>query len=199
MKPLPFSQDIVLENEKVRLQPLKEEDLPHLLKFAVTEPTLWQFSLIDAGGEENMKRYLSSALSKRKAKDSYPFIVLDKLSNRYAGSTRFYDYQKTHNTVQLGYTWYGKEFHGTHVNKNCKFLMLEYAFEELEIERVEFRADYSNKRSIAAMKSIGCIEEGVLRSNCASHASGRRDSIILSILRQEWIDSKRNFLWQKIN
>jgi RimJ/RimL family protein N-acetyltransferase len=145
-----------------------------------------------------MQHYLANALAKRLADDSYPFIVYDKVKGKYAGSTRFYDYQKTHNTVLLGYTWYGKEFQGTHVNKNCKFLLLQYAFETLGIERVEFRSDYKNERSIVAMKSIGCTVEGVLRSNCAAHDDGRRDSIILSILKDEWVSEKKALLYSKL-
>jgi RimJ/RimL family protein N-acetyltransferase len=54
------------------------------------------------------------------------------------------------------------------------------------MERVEFRADNSNKRSIAAMKSIGCKEEGILRSTGFNEDGTRRDSIVLSILKNEW-------------
>ena len=198
MKLLPFDEDIVLENDVVKLRPLNEDDYPHLLHFAINEPNLWEYSLMRADGEENMRNYLTTALSKRAMKDSYPFIVFDKSTNKYAGSTRFYDYQKVHNTVQLGFTWYGKEFQGTKVNKNCKFLILQYAFENLQVERVEFRADNNNIRSIAAMKSIGCTVEGVLRSNCAAHANGRRDSIISSILKDEWLGSIKAKLQSKL-
>lgn len=198
MKTLPFDDEIILENDTVKLRPLVGEDYPTLLQFALDEPTLWDYSLMPAHGRENMYNYLTSALSKRAMKDSYPFIVFDKTTNTYAGSTRFYDYQKVHNTVQLGFTWYGKEFQGTHVNKNCKFLMLEYAFETLGVERVELRADNNNARSIAAMKSIGCTVEGILRSNCAAHKNGRRDSIILSILKDEWFEDKKVKLKEKL-
>lgn len=84
------------------------------------------------------------------------------MTQKHEGSTRFYDYQKTHNTIQLGYTWYGSEFWGTGLNQNCKHLMLSYAFNTLGIHRVEFRADNNNnnnKRSIAAMKKLGCTKE----------------------------------------
>jgi RimJ/RimL family protein N-acetyltransferase len=60
------------------------------------------------------------------------------------------------------------------------------------IERVEFRADFDNKKSIAAMKSIGCIEEGVLRSDTPRVDGGRRDSIVLSILKSEWAHVKES-------
>jgi N-acetyltransferase len=67
------------------------------------------------------------------------------------------------------------------------------------MERVEFRADNLNKRSIAAMKSIGCIEEGVLRSNSIKQDGQRRDSIILSILKGEWEDGVKQRLLTAMN
>jgi len=179
------NNDYFLENEKVLLRPLKKEDAQYLLPFSIYEPELWTYSLISAAGEENLAAYMDHALSKREESDSYPFTVWDKITKNYAGTTRFYDIQRHHKTVQLGYTWYGKKFQGTGVNKNCKYLLLEFAFETLGAERVEFRADANNERSIAAMKSLGCTFEGILRSNCAS-PTGRRNSIILSILKNEW-------------
>lgn len=185
-KPLNFSLDYILEDERVLLRPLVPSDFEFLKHFAINEPTLWQYSLVPADGLENMQAYIDLALADKAKETSYPFIVFDKLTQKYVGSTRFYDYQPKHNTVLLGYTWYGKESQGTGLNKHCKFLMLQFAFEELGLDRVEFRADNNNARSIAAMKSIGCTVEGILRSNCTS-PTGRRDSIVLSILKEEWI------------
>ena len=188
MKELNFSHDYILENERVLLRPLRPEDFDILKEFALNEPELWEYSLLAADGLENMQTYFDSAFADKQKETAYPFIVFDKQTNRFVGTTRFYDYQLKHNSVQLGYTWISKHAQGTGLNKNCKFLLLQFAFEELELDRVEFRADNNNKRSIAAMKSIGCTVEGVLRSHCWS-PSGRRNSIILSILKNEWIET----------
>lgn len=181
----------------MRLNPLHHQDIDQLLHFSEEQPELWKYSLQPANGLENLKNYIDFALRGRKEETSYPFIVFDKRTQQIAGSTRFYDFQKNHNTVQLGYTWYGKEFQGTGINKHCKMLMLEFAFETLDLERVEFRADANNARSIAAMKSIGCTVEGILRNNCAA-LEGRRDSIILSILKNEWFGGVKETLKSKI-
>lgn len=116
----------------------------------------------------------------------YPFIVFDKRTNEYAGSTRFYDINLSFQTLQLGYTWYGKRFRGTGLNAHCKYLLLQFAFEEMNMLRVEFRADNMNERSIAAMKKIGCTVEGTLREDVPKVSGGRRNSVILSILKSEW-------------
>ena len=186
-----------LENDRVLLRPLTKEDFQYLLPFSLNEPNLWLHSLIPANGENNLKLYMDMAFSKKDIGDSYPFIIFDKKKQEYAGSTRFYDIQPYNNTLQLGYTWYGKEFQRTGLNTNCKFLLLRFAFETVGVDRVEFRADAKNSISIAAMKSIGCTQEGILRSNCAS-PTGRRDSIIFSILKDEWSGGIKEQLLAKL-
>ncbi len=195
---LEFSNDIRLENDIVLLRPLTMDDFEHLKPFAVNEPDLWYYSVSTGAGEENLRNYMRDAFKGRSEKRQYPFIVFDKRTNEYAGSTRFYDFQAYHQTTQLGYTWYGSKFQGTGLNKHCKYLLLEFAFDQLGLQRVELRADNNNARSIAAMKSIGCVVEGVLRSNCAMHYEGRRDSIVLSILKNEWEGGVKEMLFNKL-
>ncbi|MES2776427.1 MAG: GNAT family protein [Bacteroidota bacterium] len=192
--------DIVLEDEAVLLRALQTSDLEHLLPFAIHEPDTWYYSLLSGATENGMRNYIKGATDGRDAGHSFPFIVFDKKKNTYAGSTRFYDIQPENKVLQLGFTWYGKAFQGTGLNKHCKFLLLQYAFETLQMERVEFRADNENARSIAAMKSIGCKVDGILRSNMPKPAGqpGRRDSIVLSILKEEWYGEVKELLLTKI-
>jgi len=178
--------EYVLEDERVLLRPLRIDDLQNLLTFSLNEPDTWAYSSVTGAGEENMKALIQQALNWRAEGHHYPFIVFDKQANAYAGITRFYDIQPVNQMLQLGYTWYGKAFRGTGLNKHCKFLLFEFAFETLGMERVEFRADARNARSIAAMKSIGCKPEGIIRSHMPMREGGRRDSIILSVLKPEW-------------
>jgi RimJ/RimL family protein N-acetyltransferase len=196
---LNFQENITLENGKVLLRPLALSDADHLLEFSINEPELWKFSLKGANGKENLINYINEAIENRLALKEYPFIVFDKTQNKYAGSTRFYDIQLAYKTMQLGYTWYGKAFQGTGLNKNCKYLLLEWAFESLGMERVEFRADNNNAKSIAAMKSIGCKVDGILRANVPNNEGGRRDSIVLSILKEEWYGEVKTKLQERIN
>ncbi|MBD0333491.1 MAG: GNAT family N-acetyltransferase [Chitinophagaceae bacterium] len=196
--PIDFTVDYIIENEKVLLRPLQTSDFENLIRFSLEQPELWKYSLITAAGHDNLRNYLQIAENGRNDQKEYQFIVFDKTTNQYAGSTRFYDIQVDFQTLQLGYTWYGKEFQGTGLNKNCKYLLLEFAFEKWKMERVEFRADNENERSIAAMKSIGCKVDGILRSNMPKREGGRRDSIVLSILRHEWETEVKEMLGKKI-
>jgi N-acetyltransferase len=189
-----FDIQPILENERVLLRPIKESDFDNLLPFSLNEPEIWTFGLVTAAGENNLKNYIGTAVKNLADKKEYPFIIFDKQANRYAGSTRFYDIQQPWFTTQLGYTWYGKDFQRIGLNRHCKLLLLTFAFEEWGLERVEFRADANNARSVTAMKAIGCVAEGILRNHMPTASGGRRDSIILSILKTEWFGGAKEKL-----
>lgn len=192
-----FRDQPVLENERVLLRAIKENDFDNLLPFSLNEPEIWTYGLVTAAGKANLRKYIDTAVKNMNDKKEYPFIVFDKRTNLYAGSTRFYDIQQSWFTTQLGYTWYGKEFQRTGLNRHCKLLLLTYVFEQWGMERLEFRADAKNAKSIAAMKAIGCVEEGILRNHMPTADGGRRDSIIFSIQKTEWFGGVRELLQQK--
>ena len=194
-----FPENQVLENERALLRPLQTGDLEFLLPFAEQEPDLWTYSAVSAAGKDGMIKYIESAIQERGLQKEYPFIIFDKESNSYAGSSRFYDIQLPLSSTQLGYTWYGKKFQRSGLNRHVKLLMLSFAFEQWGMERVEFRADARNEKSIQAMKSIGCTVEGILRSNTPLSTGGRRDSIVLSILKNEWTGFVKTNLQKKIH
>lgn len=195
--PFNFLENYIIEDDRVLLRPLQLDDFEHLISFAINEPEIWTYSQVPASGEQGLKDYIDTALEGRSQQKEYPFIVFDKQTQRYAGSTRFYDIQLANKTTQLGYTWYGGAFQRTGLNRHCKFLLLDFAFTTMGMERVEFRADNDNARSITAMKAIGCTVEGVLRSNGVKASGGRRDSIVLSILQSEWNQDIRSMLAKK--
>jgi RimJ/RimL family protein N-acetyltransferase len=186
--------DFILQNERVLLRPLVQEDAVFLSPYVKEEPTLWKYALTPITTAQEFEQYIATAVETRQLKSAYPFIVFDKLQNKYVGSTRFYDIQLNNSSTQFGYTWYSEKTWGTGLNEHCKLLLLEFAFETIGFERVEFRADNRNKRSIAAMQKIGCTVEGILRNHLPTSDGTRRDSIVLSMLKEEWPRIKAGFL-----
>jgi len=188
------SIDVILEDERLLLRPLVQADVANLASYVKDEPTLWKYALTPITTAQEFEQYMATAVEARQSKSAYPFILFDKLQNKYVGSTRFYDIQLNNSSTQLGYTWYSESTWGTGLNEHCKLLLLEFAFETIGFERVEFRADNRNKRSIAAMQKIGCTVEGVLRNHLPTSDGTRRDSIVLSMLKEEWPMIKAGFL-----
>ena len=198
LKPFDFTKEIILENERVLLRPLMLSDRSLLAHYVNEEPDLWQYSLAAITNTKDLDKYIQAAIEARENKTSYAFIVFDKQLNDYVGCTRFYDMQIAFQTTQIGYTWYSKKCWGTKLNENCKFLLLQFAFDQMDFERVEFRADNTNKRSIAAMQKIGCTVEGVLRNHLPMPNGKRRDSIVLSIVKEDWNASLKQALAAKL-
>ncbi|MGL5234732.1 MAG: GNAT family N-acetyltransferase [Empedobacter falsenii] len=188
---------MVLENEFVRLEILNSSHFKYLKEF-VKQRDIWTLSTILMETEKDMEDYINVAIQHYHEKDHIPFAVYDKVSEKYVGSTRLYEIKPKNKIAKLGYTWYGKEAQGTRVNKNCKLLLLNYAFEVLNFQRIGFDADTRNKKSIAAMQSIGAEIEGVLRSHTLLPNGYRRDTIVLSILKQDWENELKKQLEHKI-
>ena len=193
-----ISNDYILENDFVKLIPLQEKHFDDLLYFTENEPEIWDFTMVKANTPENLKKYINAAIESRENGSEYPFVVFDKIQNKFAGATRFCDINLNLQKLQMGYTWYGKNHQGTGVNKHCKFLLLQFCFEVMQMERLEFRCYTENERSINALKGIGCTIEGVIRSNAVGPDGNRRDSMVLSILKNEWFETVKAMLHNKL-
>ncbi|MGS4345278.1 GNAT family N-acetyltransferase [Myroides odoratus] len=193
-----FTKDYVLENERVKLIPLSEKHLPDLLYYALHESDIWFYSSDKPTDNEAMIKYVKAALAMREEKQGYAFVVWDKEQRKFVGCTRYYRMDLRNKVSGIGYTWYSKSAQGTGVNKNCKYLLLEFLFEKREFERVEFEADSENKRSIAAILSLGCQQEGLLRQNKIRTDGTRRNSAVFGLLREEWLAETKKELQVKL-
>ncbi|WP_400076531.1 GNAT family N-acetyltransferase [Winogradskyella sp. R77965] len=195
---LNFSEDYVIENKRVKLMPLQKSHIKDLIKISKDE-SIWIYFFEHGKDLESLTKYVESAIANRKLNKEYPFVIYDKKSNQFAGSTRLYEYSEDLGTIKLGHTWIGKDFQGTGLNKNSKYLLFQFAFDNLQVERIGFGAFSDNFVSIAAMESVGCKKEGVLRSLFPSiNGVGRTDAILMSILKHEWEDSVRKQLKNKL-
>jgi RimJ/RimL family protein N-acetyltransferase len=194
-----FSKDYILEDDVVKLIPLSNKHISELLNIA-KEPNIWTYSFFKGHDLEHLTKYVNSTIDNRNNKGDYPFAVYDKRTNKLAGCTRFYEILGPIQSLRIGYTWYGKHFQGTGLNKHCKFLMFQFAFEKMNIERIGLGAYIENERSILAMKSVGCQIEGTFRGLLpAINGNGRTDAIMLSILKSDWRNGVKERLKKKIN
>jgi len=133
-----------------------------------------------------LQLYVETALEDRRNKGRYPFVIINKADGAFAGSTSYGNISVPNQRLEIGWTWLDKQFHGAGLNKNCKFLLLEYAFGELGMERVELKTDSRNWQSRKAIEKIGGIFEGELRSHTLMRDGFRRNSVYYSILKGEW-------------
>lgn len=199
MPPINFTDDFQLEDERVLLRLLQASDVEHLLAISENEPENWQYGLENASGKDNLEKYIASALKAHNDQQSIPFIIFDKSTQTFAGSTRYYQLNAAHKRLAIGYSWLGNDFKQTGLNSHIKYLMLRNAFEHWSMERVEFMADTLNERSIRSILSLGASREGTLRSHAIRPNGTRRDTAVFSILKNEWLEQVKPSLFQKIN
>jgi RimJ/RimL family protein N-acetyltransferase len=195
----PFEKEIILENAAALLRPLQISDLDNLLNIATEDKDLLRFAIKPVYSEKLLEDYIKDAVEQRKNKSRYYFVIFDKMRNAYAGSTSFLNISNVDSRVEIGSTWIGKEFQRTGLNRNCKFLLLSYAFDELVTERVELKTDERNTASRNAIEKIGGKFEGILRSHTLMYDGFRRNTVYYGILKDEWKDLKANFKIDKIN
>lgn len=184
-----FDTEILLENERARLTPLKADDIDELDKVAY-EPSIWQLGMSNIKEQKDLEEYIDIALKEKAVKISYPFLIFDKQTNSVAGSTRYANISFQHKKLEIGWTWIHPKHQGTGLNKACKFLLLQYAFEQLQFNRVELKTDILNQQSQKAMRKIGAKEEGIFRCHSITSSGRIRDTIFFSIINNEWKEIK---------
>lgn len=180
-----------LENDRVKLALLDLSNYKHLVTIAGQE-NLIQYSPNKIDTPDDLKHYVKTAVDGYYIKTVIPFIIYDKKTQSYAGSTRFGLIDWKNKVLHIGWTWIGKEFQGTGLNANMKFLMLQYAFEELDFDKVEFRIDERNKASRKAVEKLGAQLEGILRKNTLMLDGFKRSTCCYGILKEEWPSIKEN-------
>ncbi len=191
----PFEQDIILENDRVIIQPIHSlTDAESLWPINEANPMLLQYFPAMIRGRASFESYFESSLKLKEAESKYPFIIVDKLNGQPAGSTSFMNINLAHERLEIGSTYIGPQFHRTGLNRNVKLLMINYAFESLDTKRVELKTDARNMRSRTAIEGIGAKYEGSLRSHTIMTDGYRRDTAYYSILVDEWPEVKRQLL-----
>ncbi|MBS1627744.1 MAG: GNAT family N-acetyltransferase [Bacteroidetes bacterium] len=189
-----FDEDIILENDVLLLKPILIDDIENLFAIATADQTLLQFSPKQVYTKELLTEYIETAIKLRANHSRYSFTIFNKHENCYMGSTSFLNIFNTDDRLEIGATWIGKQFQGTGLNRQCKFLMLQYAFDAVNAYRVEFKTDERNLQSRKAIEKIGAKFEGVLRKHTIMYDGYRRNTFCYSILKPEWELMKPLFL-----
>jgi N-acetyltransferase len=180
-----FSTAIVLEDDLVRIEPLEEKHYQLLLPTALQQE-LWLYTSVQIKSPEDFRKYFDIALLEKQQKKSYPFAYFNKQTQQYVGSTRYGNIDFNNKRIEIGWTWIRPLLQGTGFNKHCKFLLLSYGFEQLQLNRIELKTSHLNLKSQKAMLKIGAIREGVFRNHIVNEDGSIRHSHYFSFIKEEW-------------
>ena len=177
---------VVLAGKHVRLEPMTEAHIPGLAEIGVGQP-FWHFMVYgNINTPDDMHNWVLDILSRAENGSDLPFVAVHLASGRVAGATRYLNIMPRDRGLEIGGTWYGPEFQRTVVNTECKYLLLQHAFETLGCIRVQLKTDLRNERSQKAIERIGAVKEGVLRNHMILPDGYYRHSVFYSVLDTEW-------------
>ncbi len=180
-----------LEREGIRLEPLTPDHADGL-EAAARDGALWELWFTSVPAPHEVAAYIATALEGQRAGHMLPWAVRDLASDRIVGSTRYHDIRPEVGRVEIGYTWYAASRQRSHVNTTCKLLLFAHAFETLECGVVGLRTDRFNQRSQRAIEALGAHRDGVIRRFEGRRDGTTRDTVMFSVLREEWPDVRRH-------
>lgn len=184
--------ELMLEGTRIRIEPLQFEHISKLWDSTITEE-VWRYLPNRFSSIEELIKIYETSLQNKILGTEFPLIVFDKTLDKYVGSTRFLNISLENRNLEIGWTWYFPEVWSTRVNTECKYLLLKYCFEDLDLLRVQLKADTRNQRSNKAIERIGAKREGELRKDRIMQDGFIRNAYIYSILSNEWDDLKEHF------
>lgn len=180
-------EPVTLVGPRVRLEPLGQQHaaalepialdprVNHYLAFAITTPA--QFAA-----------WMDASLAAGVRGDEVSFAIIDRDSGAVVGTTRYRDVQRVHRCVEIGSTFLDPASWRTAVNTEAKYLMLRHLFDGPGVNcvRAWLKTDLLNLRSQRAIERLGAVREGVLRKHMIVGGGRYRDSVVYSILHDEW-------------
>jgi RimJ/RimL family protein N-acetyltransferase len=180
-------QPVLLEGPTLRLEPLTVEHASGLLPHA--EPEIFRHMLEWPRDRSlaALEDWLRLSLGKP---DALLFAILDRATGEALGTTGYLEIRPAHRGLEIGRTWIARARQGTRVNPESKYLLLRHAFEDLGAVRVQLRTDANNRHSQRAIEKLGATREGVLRRYQVRANGAVRDTLVYSIVAEEWPEAK---------
>lgn len=181
---------VILESERIKLVPLESSHYDDILNLA-NDKRIWEFMTMDGGNKDVLLVHLKSVVLDRMKGDKYPFAIIDRITNNIIGITALHNLFPEHRKLEIGHTWYHPDYWATGYNTECKLLLLTFCFETLKTVRVQFQTSDKNIRSQKAIQKVGAKLEGVLRKERVKPDGTFRNSVMFSIIDEEWPEVKK--------
>ncbi|WP_242273267.1 GNAT family protein [Bacillus cereus group sp. BfR-BA-01538] len=183
-----------LVNDRAMLRLMHVNDIESLFNIVEGNKEIWKYLIVKMDSYQDMEQYVQVAIKGFEGETDLPFVVVDQKTNEIVGSTRLYSISNDNKTVELGQTWYHPSVHRTSINTECKYMLLQYAFEELHMLRVQIKTDLRNEKAQRAIERLGAVKEGVLRNERQLPNGYVRDAVVYSIIASEWPVIKEKLL-----
>ncbi|PJM63020.1 GNAT family N-acetyltransferase [Bacillus subtilis] len=180
-----------LTGELIRVVPMDKSHIQGLYE-AANDENIWTHLPKTITTLRGMEAFVEEALQTKETGTEFPFVIIHRKTGKMVGTTRFLYMSSASRSLEIGWTWFHPSVWGTSVNTECKYLLLQYCFEQLKTIRVQFKTDERNIRSQKAIERLGAIKEGILRNQMIRKDGTFRNSVFYSIIDSEWPSVKQH-------
>ena len=175
---------VLLVGEHVRLEPLGPQHVEGLAR-ACADGEVWRKWTTWVPSPEGMADDVEDRLLQHGRGRMVPWATCLP-DGTPVGETSYWDVDEENRRLEIGGTWLAASAQGTPINPEAKLLQLTRAFEELDCIAVEFRTHWHNRQSRRAIAALGAKRDGVLRNHRVMPDGSLRDTVVFSIVRDEW-------------
>jgi RimJ/RimL family protein N-acetyltransferase len=177
-------EPVLLVGEHVRLEPLGPQHTAGLVA-ASADGEVWRKWTTTVPSPDDVPADVERRLAAHAAGRIVPWATCLP-DGTPVGETTYWAIDEVNRRVEIGATWLGASAQRTKVNPEAKLLQLTRAFEELDCIAVEFRTHWHNRQSRRAIAALGAKQDGVLRNHQFMRDGTLRDTVVFSIVRDEW-------------
>lgn len=174
-----------LSGDLVTLEPLSRDHVDGLVS-ACRDGALWELWYTVVPAPDEMAEEVERRLELQRSGSMIPLTARRNDTGEVIGMTTFMNIDPVTPRVEIGSTWNAVSAQATGANPESKLLMLRHAFEVWDCPAVEFRTDFHNQQSRAAITRLGAKQDGILRSHLRPSAGYTRDTVVFSIIASEW-------------
>jgi RimJ/RimL family protein N-acetyltransferase len=191
---MPWLKPVTLSGPHARLAPLSLVHVEGLIE-AIGDNDLSKIWYTSIPTADKMPAEIGRRLALQASGTMLPFTVFDA-EGGIAGMTTYMNVDAGNRRVEIGSTWYARRVQRTGLNTQCKLLLLQHAFEELDCIAVEFRTHFFNQQSRRAIERLGAKFDGILRNHQIAPNGTLRDTVVYSIIATEWPTVKAHLTYQ---
>jgi N-acetyltransferase len=179
-----------IEGLNINLIKFDKSHSKDLFENASIDPSIWNHLSIAITTESDFEKYLNLMNESIIDGRQFTFSIFHKAINTFIGSTSILNIDEKNKKVEIGWTWINSIYWGSKINMECKYLLIDYLFTSLNIQRIELRTRESNIRSQKAIEKIGATKEAVIRCDRINEDGSFRNTVLYSLIRSEWDDLK---------
>ncbi len=177
-----------IQGPRVRLRWLSPADTSDVFAIFSDPEVAKYWSSLPMEAESEAANLIESVHRKFAEHSLYQWGLVTLAEDRVIGTVTLASLDLSNRRAEVGFAL-ARAAWGRGYMREAVRVALGFAFDTLELLRIEADVDPRNARSLALLEDLGFVREGLLRERWRV-GGGAQDSVMLGLLRREWPDAQ---------